>query len=363
MNLAAKYPLCYVVAALLAQAGWGQDLGTVTLPADIAEPGTKVESVVEGLSYSEGPAFDPQGNLFFSEDPDVNTGRIWKITPDGVKTTIRDPSDGSNGLQLDPQGRLVICQLDTVCRLESDGSLTSLVASGSGLNLARVNDLSIGSTGAMFFTNLQGGTVFFRTPEGDIKTSTQFLMPNGVEWIEEKSIVYIAAGKGLSRCAVNNATGAIGTCQEFAGSTDGLTTDANGNVYRASWGQGSIIVHDSTGQQLGTIAINAKEVTGKTFFRGQQGNACNCVFGGADGTTLYITGDGGCYRIKLKIPGRVRPQSNGIRIQPIGRKRIALNRQAEAYRAAGIYFLDAEQNRFGLSGRWDPLPRSGIANP
>jgi gluconolactonase len=359
MHPVSRYLLSYMSAALLAQAAWAQSLGSVALPAEIADPGTQIESVLEGLSYSEGPAIDGQGNLFFSEDPDVNTGRIWKITPDGAKSTMRDPSDGSNGLQFDPQGRLVICQLDTVQRMESNGTLTPLVVTNGQLKLSRVNDLSIASNGAMFFSNLQGNTVFFRNVDGSVKTSTQFRQPNGVEWIEEKSILYVASGQALQKCAVNNATGEIGACRDFAGSTDGLTTDADGNVYRASWGDGTIMVHDSTGKQLGSIAINATDVPGKRYSSGSRGNACNCVFGGPDRTTLYITGDGGCYRVKLKIPGRVRPQSMGIRTGFTIRNRIPLRGEGGLFQASGIFFLDAEGHTVGLSGKRKTIRVSG----
>ena len=136
----------------------------VSLPASLAAAGVQVVDVHVGLSYSEGPAVDPAGNLFFSEDPDVNTGKIWKITPQGVKSVYKDPSRGSNGLEFDNQGRLHIAMLDSVLRIEPDGqtAVTVLHSSKSGTSIGRVNDLSINSAGALFFTNLSGNTLFFR---------------------------------------------------------------------------------------------------------------------------------------------------------------------------------------------------------
>jgi gluconolactonase len=263
-----------------------------------------VEDVHIGLSYSEGPAVDLQGNLFFSEDPDINTGRIWKITPDGTKSVYKEPSRGSNGLEFDNEGRLHIAMLDSVLRIEKDGKTTVLAAKGD-LTLNRVNDLSISSMGTLFFTNLNGNTVFFRDAAGKI-TTRNFNSCNGVEWIEEKSIVYIASG-GLQKCKVENATGVISGCASFAGGTDGLTVDAGGNVWRADWGAGKVFAHDSTGKQLGSITIASKDVQGKRFTAGAGGNASNCHFGGPDGKTLYITGDGGLYKVQLKVAGRNRP--------------------------------------------------------
>ena len=281
----------------------------VNLPASLAAPGAQVVDVHVGLSYSEGPAVDPQGNVWFSEDPDVNTGRIWKITPEGTKTVFKDPSRGSNGLEFDNQGRLNICMLDSVLRVENDGKVTVLHASKQGASIGRVNDLSINSAGAMFFTNLNGNTLFFRNTAGDITTRT-FSGVNGVEWVEEKSTVYVASG-GLQKCKADNATGVLTDCSAFAsgtnGATDGLTLDVQGNVWRANWGLGKVFVQDSTGKELGTITIDAAPVTGKRYTNGAGGNADNCHFGGPGLKTLFITGDGGLYKIDLLVAGRRRP--------------------------------------------------------
>ncbi len=328
---------------------------TVTLPTSIADAGATVESVHEGLSYSEGPAFDLNGNLFFSEDPDINTGRIWKITPTGEKSVFKDPSRGSNGLEFDNQGRLHICMLDSVLRIETDGKVTVLAAKSGTMNLARVNDITINSTGAVFFSNLGGNTVFYRSPDGQFKTKT-VSGANGVEWIEEKSTLYIG-GNNLQKCAVNNSTGEIGACAQFAGATDGLTFDEAGNLYRANWSAGKFYVHDSTGKELGSIAIDSKDVQGKRFSSGAMGNTSNCAFGGPDRKTLYMTGDGGCYKVQLKIAGRVRPGSTAIRsanLRPQGAAegRIRLNR----FEGTAVFTKDAEKGAFRSNGRTVELP-------
>jgi sugar lactone lactonase YvrE len=335
---------------LMAGCIWSQHV--VTLPADLAAPGVAVESVLEGLAYSEGPTFDPDGNLYFSEDPDVQTGRIWKITPGGEKTKFKDPSRGANGLEMDNQGRLHICMLDSVLRIETDGKVTVLAAKSGTLNLARVNDITLSSTGAMFFSNLNGNSVFYRSPDGQIKTKT-VAGANGVEWIEEKGFIYIG-GNTLQKCPVNATTGEIGTCTKFANAADGITTDVNGNVYRAAWQEGKIYVHDSTGKELGNIAIAAAEVTGKSFSKGAQGNTSNCAFGGPDRKTLYITGDGGCYRVQLKVAGRLRPGAGGTAIRSYFSRTPNTGKVAARPFAAtlpGVYFLDAKNRVITVEGK------------
>jgi gluconolactonase len=282
----------------------------VSLPASLAAPGAQVVDVHVGLSYSEGVAVDPAGNVFFSEDPDVDNGRIWKITPQGEKSIYKDPSRGSNGLEFDNQGRLHICMHDSLLRVETDGKVTVLHASTPSASIGRVNDLSISSTGAVFFTNLNGNTLFFRNTSGQITTKT-FSGVNGVEWIEEKSIVYVASG-GLQKCKVDNTTGALSDCAVFVaspnGATDGLTVDVQGNVWHANWSLGKIFVSDSTGKELGSISIDAAPVAApKRSTSGAMGNTDNCHFGGPENKTLFITGDGGLYKIDLLVAGRNRP--------------------------------------------------------
>lgn len=345
-------------AALLLAAPTAFSAHVVSLPTSLADAGTQVVDVHIGLHYSEGPAIDPAGNLFFSENPDQDVGCIWKITPEGVKSVYKDPSRGSNGLEFDNQGRLNIAMNDSLLRVETNGQVTVLHASTGSADIGRVNDLSISSAGAVFFTNLNGNTLFFRNTAGQI-TTRNFSGVNGVEWIEEKNFVYVASG-GLQKCQVDNTTGVLSNCVAFvasnnSGATDGLTTDLNGNVWRANWGEGRIYVNDSTGQQLGYIAIDAAQVSGKRYSNGAGGNASNCHFGGPDLKTLFITGDGGLYKIQLKVAGRRRPawpttslSANFIRPRTAGQRFL---------RSEGMFLVEGRRGSFKFDGRMLPAGR------
>jgi gluconolactonase len=336
--------------ALLLAAPSAYSAHVVNLPTSLAEAGTQVVDVHVGLAYSEGPAVDPAGNLFFSENPDVDTGQIWKITPDGTKSVFKKPSRGSNGLEFDNQGRLNIAMNDSLIRVELDGKVTPLYSSQPMADIGRVNDLSISSAGAIFFTNLNGNTLFFRNAAGTT-TSRNFSSVNGVEWIEEKGIVYVASN-GLQKCKVDNATGALTGCASFAGATDGLTTDVEGNVYRANWGEGKLYVNDSTGKELGSITIDAAPVPGKRYTNGAGGNVSNCHFGGPDLKTLFITGDGGLYKVQLKVAGRRRPNwPTSALLAPASRNRTAMPRLV---RVEGMFRAESPRGPVLLDGRLDP---------
>ena len=337
-------------AALLLAAPAVFSAHTVSLPASLADAGTQVVDVHIGLAYSEGPAVDPAGNLFFSENPDVDTGQIWKMTPDGTKSVYKNPSRGSNGLEFDNQGRLNIAMNDSLLRVETNGQVTVLHASQPMADIGRVNDLSISSMGSMFFTNLNGNTLFFRSTAGQI-TTRNFSGVNGGEWIEEKNIVYVASG-GLQKCRVDNATGVLTNCASFAGATDGLTTDIQGNVWRANWGEGKVYVHDSTGTQLGVITIDAAPVPGKRYTNGAGGNASNCHHGGPDLKTLYITGDGGLYKLQVKVAGRRRPSwPTAARPAAFAPAKVERHR---FLRTGGALHLETDRGRVKFDGRRVP---------
>ena len=65
----------------------------------------KVGKLAGGFKFTEGPAADAEGNIFFT---DIPNNRIHKWSLDGELSTFRENSGGSNGLFFDKKGNLVI---------------------------------------------------------------------------------------------------------------------------------------------------------------------------------------------------------------------------------------------------------------
>lgn len=308
-----------MVAMVAITSAAAQDYGSYTGDAAIAEAGTKVQLVTNKstkrtsgiLGYSEGPAVDAVGNLYFTEDQD-GQGNIWKVGADGNNVNFHSGPSLPNGMEFDPQGRLIVCEKVGLSAFNNAGTRTPLAMSPALDGDKRINDVTIASTGAMFFTNWDGNNVFYRSPEGTVKKYTGYRITNGIEWVEENKILYLSQDgpDSVYRYEVN-ADGTLKNEKRFAAvnEPDGMTLDEKGNLYVASWMDGKIQVFDSTGKVLGSILIKSAGNDGD----GQNGNASNCVFGGADNKTLYITGDGGAYKIPLKIAGRKRPGSTRLR--------------------------------------------------
>src|SRR5690349_2533720 len=72
----------------------------------IMAPGATPELVSSQFSFTEGPAVDKQGNIFFTDQPN---NKIWKYDTDGRLSVFLDPAGRSNGMYFDKKGNLISC--------------------------------------------------------------------------------------------------------------------------------------------------------------------------------------------------------------------------------------------------------------
>jgi sugar lactone lactonase YvrE len=299
----------------------------IELPDSLWQAGDTVQWVSKVTGYCEGPAWEPAtGSVYFTEQAQSGNAAHWpirKVKPGtGDTGSIWYNNLQSNGLYFDAQNRLVTAQNGRLTRFqavtpgaEAPVVDTVLVTSGTnGVTFNQANDLSIGKNGAIYFTDLQN-RVFYLSPSRQLSTAVANMTPsaNGIYWLEEEKAVYVhsaATNGNIFRFDIDSTTGALINRTTFiagVNTPDGGTLDVNGNRYVASYSLGEIRVYNKAGTYLGRIAIRMPNGTiydAVSFRQGNQGNASNAIFGGPDMKTLYITGDGGLYSIRLKIPGR-----------------------------------------------------------
>ncbi len=308
-----KWIIGYVVAASCVSAQ-----SIIQLPDSLYTPGDSITWVKKIPTFCEGPVWEPStGYVYFTRQqlaastwpiirvkPGVDTGVVW----------VANPGE-ANGLDLDPQGRLVAAQRGKLTRYKPDGSVDSVIVTSpnNGVTFQLINDLSIGSNGAVYFTT-NSTQIYYLSPAGLITLAySSATSANGIEWDEADSAVYVNEGRQVKKYRVN-ANGSLSNPTTFitvlAGSgggtyADGGTIDAHGNRYIASFQIGEIRIFNAKGDSIGRIV--PKVVTSNfEGFNGAQGNVSNMIFGGPDLKTLYFVGDGGLYSIPMKIPGRVR---------------------------------------------------------
>jgi len=271
---------------------------SVNLPSSLASSTAIVDTIITDLSFTEGPASDGLGNVYFT---DVWGNTIWKVTPDGASSKFRENSDSANGLVFDQQGRLIACESNRVTRTESSGSITILA---EGDSIDSPNDLTLSSDGGMFIT-VPGdwgdyyGELYFRSSQGNVsKKATYSDYPNGIEYIEEDKIIYVALSRGdkLLKYTVDNNFNLAGE-SDFANlvQPDGIAIDVNKNIWVAHLesGEGMVSVFSPDGTKLGDISFTGE-------------GASNLAFAGIDNKSLYITtgADGSLYKVQLNIAGR-----------------------------------------------------------
>jgi len=257
-------------------------------------PGTVIEKIADGLTWAEGPLWEPRsGSLLFS---DVPRNVIMRWHPeDGVSLAMArsgytgdDPpppgEPGSNGLTFDPEGRLVICQHGNrrVARREPDDSFTVLADRYDGRRLNSPNDLAYHPSGDLYFTDpifgLPGG---FDDPSRELDFQGVFRLdragrleavvtdlhaPNGLGFSPDGRILYVANSQ-RSRpvwMAYDIATdGRVSGGRQFAEASawvqpsdnvpDGLKIDREGHMFAT--GPGGVHVFAADGTRLGRIIV------------------------------------------------------------------------------------------------------------
>lgn len=262
-----------------------------------------IEEVANHHGFTEGPLWLPTENCFvFSDIPNDTIFR-----QDG--TVFRMPSGKSNGLTLDPQGRLVICEHwnRRVVRLEADGSVTVLADKYQGKMLNSPNDLIVRSDGTIYFSDPPFGLMYFGPkreaeldvngvyivkPEGDIqRVIADMQMPNGLTLSPDEKILYVSddIDQGYVRAYDVATDGSLSNSRLFADNLvpDGMKIDVQGNLWCTS--RYDVVVFRPDGSQLGSITFPQK--------------TANLAFGGTDSQTLLVTARKSVYRVRTTIAG------------------------------------------------------------
>lgn len=241
------------------------------------------KKVVSGFQFTEGPVFNRNGYLLFSDIP-ANRIMRWQA---GAVTPFRENSNGANGLTFDHQGRLLVCEKDRVTRTEKDGSITVLAGSLKG-----PNDVVYAIDGSVYFTVMGDQPAVYQvTRAGQARVVTrECAKPNGVALAPNQQKLFIAdSGQRNVRVFDIDDDGSLKkgrVFSELSGAPDGLKTDESGNVWVA--GPGGIWVFDREGKHLGTIATPEAP--------------SNCAWGSGF-RNLYVTARTSVYSIETKVNG------------------------------------------------------------
>ncbi|BAY24796.1 SMP-30/gluconolaconase/LRE domain-containing protein [Calothrix sp. NIES-2100] len=273
----------------------------------VIETNAKVEKLVGGLKFTEGPVWHPSGFLLFS---DIPADTIYKLTTDGKLSVFRRPAGNPNGNTFDQQERLITAEHNRrLVRTEKNGQIKVLAERYQGKRLNSPNDVVVKSDGSIYFTDPPYGItkekeelgfygIYRWKPNGTLTLLNQeMLRPNGIAFSTDEKKLYVSdSEKRHIRIFDVKSDGTLTNSRVFAelkepqdkGLPDGLKIDSKGNIYCS--GPEGIWIFSPTGQLLDKIIV-PETVT-------------NLAWGNQDYKTLYITAGQGVYRIRLKVGGK-----------------------------------------------------------
>ncbi|MFH1923154.1 MAG: SMP-30/gluconolactonase/LRE family protein [Planctomycetota bacterium] len=293
------FPRSHGLAAL-----WiGLVCSSLCLPAaaeELVASGAKVERLADGFVFTEGPACDAEGNVYFSDIPNE---RIHVWSTDGKLSTFRENSGGANGLYFDREGNLVACEGGSrrLTSISPDGNVTVLADAFEGKKFNSPNDLWIDPRGGVYFTDPRYGRpegleqdgfhVYYLSPEGrpPVRVLDNLVKPNGVIGTADGKLLYVAdAGDGKTYRYHIQPDGSLADRELIAPvGSDGMTLDEKGNLYLA---RNVVHVYSPDGRNIATIEVPEAPA--------------NVCFGGKDRRTLFITARKGLYSIHMNVRGQ-----------------------------------------------------------
>ncbi len=272
----------------------------------IVADGATVKLLGDGYKFTEGPAADKDGNVYFTDQPNNKIIR-WDAAT-GELSTFSDAAGRSNGLYFDNNGNLLACaDMDNqLWSFGMDGKPTVLVENFDGKLLNGPNDLWVDAKGGIYFTDplykrdywerdpamqQDGQHVYYLNPErtGVVRVADNLKQPNGIVGTPNGKKLYVAdIGDKKTYVYDIEKDGTLSNRLLFTTmGSDGMTIDQKGNIYLTGRG---VTIFDKKGQQIGHIPID-------------EGWTANVTFGGKDRKTLFITAMDSVYGLQMKVSG------------------------------------------------------------
>jgi gluconolactonase len=294
------------------------------IPSDIYDPLGLVSrhgqlvSLAKGFGFTEGPAVDRHGNVFFTDQPNDRIYR-WDVRT-GKVTLFLEGTGRANGMIFDREGNLIAAadMHGELWKIRPDGSHKVLIDNYQGKLLNGPNDVWINPTnGGIYITDPifprpywdagdprkqdgwppthseqapqgKGGHVYYLPAGGRklVRVTSDALgwesdaWPNGVVGTPDGKKLYVNKWAGDNHGGTwvfdIKRDGTLTNMRMFTDwGGDGMSMDERGNVYISNYT--GVMAFDPDGNNILNIPIG-------------NGGATNNTFAGRDGRTLFITG-------------------------------------------------------------------------
>jgi gluconolactonase len=280
--------------------GFSQQYGT------IISGKAKPKLISNQFSFTEGPAVDKQGNVYFTDQPN---NKIWKYGTDGKLSVFLAKAGRSNGMYFDAKGNLITCadEQNQVWSISPQGKVTVLLTNFQGHTFNGPNDLWIAPKGGMYFTDpyfqrpywerknpdpeMKGEKLYY-VPKGKkeaIIADDDLQKPNGIIGTPDGKYLYVSdmGPKKIYKYEIKP-DGSLTNRQTFAEElVDGMTIDKQGNIYMAGKG---VSVYNKEGKKIEQIDVPSNWTA-------------NVCFGGKNKDVLFITASESVYILPMQVKG------------------------------------------------------------
>jgi gluconolactonase len=307
MSAAFKFQLNRITLGIMATV-WLAASAAGQQSATMIEPVGEVETVHKEFAFTEGPAWDPRGRLYFTDIPNATI----HVLGDGDELSkFTSDSKHTNGLMVAADGRMLACQMDgqVVAYDVASGKSKVLASSYQGKRFNAPNDLVIDTSGGVYFTDplfrapqpLPQGVqaVYYVSSSGEVSRVTEDIAaPNGIGLSPDGKQLYVCPSRqaemlvydvdgpgklsaGRTLCRLKQPAGKDNT------GGDGMALDVEGNLYITT--NLGVEIFSPQGQHRGLVTFPEQPA--------------NVTLGGADGKTMYVTARTGLYRVRMPIAG------------------------------------------------------------
>ena len=266
----------------------------------LIEPDAKVVRLAGDFGFTEGPAADAEGNVYFTDIPNE---RILKWSPQDGVTIFREQSGRANGLRFDQDGNLIVCEMGNrrITAIDMRGRVTVLADRFEDNRFNSPNDLWVDPQGGIYFTDprygatdnleITGYHVYYITPDRQMvrRVISDLTRPNGIIGTLDGSRLYVADdGAGSTYVYTPQPDGSLTNKRLFTSQgADGMTMDERGNLYLT--GQ-DITIYNPDGKQIGSIGVSDAPA--------------NLTFGGPGGRLLFIAARMSLYAVRMTVTGQ-----------------------------------------------------------
>ncbi len=287
--------IAMLIAVVISLLGANATVESQDLPLSmILIDGEKWELVSADHTFTEGPAVNTAGEVFFT---DVPKSEIYKVDLAGKVTLWSDQTNRTAGAIMGPENALYGASIGggAIVKFDTAGKPTPIVSD------IVCNDLVVNGAGGIYFTDHKNKKVWYVSPQGQLQQVDQnMISPNGIIlWPDQKQLI-VSNTKGSELWTYRiEADGSLSHKQAYStmrlpvGETesgaDGMTVDVVGRLYVCT--HEGVQVFDTQGRLSGIIA------------KPQQKFLSNICFGGKNLDTLYVTTMDKVYRRKLNTQG------------------------------------------------------------